>query len=217
MPSTHQKQLENLGESARKELDIKHAAREQAYQLSRTTIRGAANTIRAIHRHELEQARTLLNGVAASVEETRHLLTYHPDLYHTGYVQDAQKEYVEANATLAFVAGEPVPTQQQLTVELPPYLNGIAEAASELRRYILDALRSNNSATCEPLMETMDEVYSLLVSLDFPEAITGGLRRTTDALRGVLERTRGDLTLALRQRSLEQQIAALEKSQSSQS
>ena len=209
MPSTHQKQLENLGESARKELDIKHAAREQAYQLSRTTIRGAANTIRAIHRHELEQARTLLNGVAASVEETRHLLTYHPDLYH--------KEYVEANATLAFVAGEPVPTQQQLTVELPPYLNGIAEAASELRRYILDALRSNNSATCEPLMETMDEVYSLLVSLDFPEAITGGLRRTTDALRGVLERTRGDLTLALRQRSLEQQIAALEKSQSSQS
>jgi translin len=92
-------------------------------------------------------------------------------------------------------------------------LNGIAEAASELRRYILDALRSNNNTACEPLMETMDEVYSLLVSLDFPEAITGGLRRTTDALRGVLERTRGDLTLALRQRSLEQQIAALEKSQ----
>ena len=210
MTSPHQVDLDRLAEAAQERLTLKHTARERALQLSRSTIRSAANTIRAVHRRQLPQARQLLQEVAASVKEAQQLLKPHPDLYFTGFVQDAQKEYTEASATLAFIAAERLPTRQQLGVELPPYLNGLAEAASELRRYILDSLRRDDTATCEQLMETMDQVYSLLVTIDFPDALTGGLRHTTDALRGVLERTRGDLTTALRQHALERRLSALE-------
>ena len=93
---------------------------------------------------------------------------------------------------------------------MAPYLNGMAEAIGELRRYILDSLRRNDVGRCEEFMDVMDDIYGVLVTVDFPEAVTGGLRRTTDAMRGVLERTRGDLTMALRQRDLVQQLATLE-------
>jgi translin len=56
----------------------------------------------------------------------------------------------------------------------------------------------------------MDEIYGLLVSMDYPDALTGGLRRSTDSVRGIMEKTRGDLTFALRQRDLEQALARFE-------
>ncbi len=132
----------------------------------------------------------------------------HPALLHAGYTQDALKEYAEAHLTLALVRGASLPTAEELQVEPAAYLNGLAEAASELRRYVLDALRKGDTGDCERLLGAMDEVYSLLVTVDYPDAVTGGLRRTTDALRAVLERTRGDLTVSLRQ---EQLLAALER------
>ena len=121
----------------------------------------------------------------------------HPDVRHGGYLHDAKKEFAEAHLTLAFVRGDPLPSAATIGVEIPAYLNGMAEAASELRRHTLDCLRADRLARAEELLAVMDEVYALLVTVDYPDAVTGGLRRTTDALRGVIERTRGDLTNAL--------------------
>ncbi len=185
----------------------KQKARERALQLSREVIRSSANAIRAVHRNELTQAQSMVAATGALVAEARELLKDHADLYFTGFTQDAQKEYAEASAVYAFIAPAPLPSPADLGVEMPPYLNGLAEAASELRRYILDSLRRSDDSRCEELMERMDEVYNMMVVMDFPEALTGGLRRTTDALRAVLERTRGDLTLAMQQRRLEQRLA----------
>lgn len=125
-------------------------------------------------------------------------------------MQDAQKEYVEATATLSLVRGEPMPAPGELGVAAAPFLNGLAEAVGELRRYVLDLLRRGEVARCEPILQTMDDIYSLLVTIDYPDALTGGLRRTTDATRAILERTRGDLTFALRQRQLEDSLSRLE-------
>ena len=127
---------------------------------------------------------------------------HHPDIRHAGFVHDAAKEYAEARMTLAFVRGDPLPAADELGVEVQAYLNGMAEAASELRRYLLDLLRRGRPERGEELLGYMDEVYSLLITIDFPDAMTGGLRRTTDQLRGVLERTRGDLTTSLLQSRL---------------
>ena len=203
----HSQTLAVIAQEAQARLAQAHAAREQAFPRTRQTIHLCASAIRAAHRQDYDQCRSLLAKAQDHLRLIRDALQDHPNLYHAGYVMDAQKEYAEAWATLAFLSGTPLHGPNDLGVEVAPYLNGLAEAASELRRSILDALRRDDIAPCEQWMQTMDEVYSLLVTLDFPDAITGGLRRTTDQLRGVLERTRGDLTMALRQHSLERKLA----------
>ena len=202
-------ELNALAEEARAFFVQKHAARERALQLSRGTTQLSANAIRSAHRGQHQEARGLLDSARALVAEMKEIQESHPDVYYAGFVQDAQKEYVEANATLAFITGSPLPHPQELGVSHAPYLNGLGETIGEMRRYLLDSLRRNDISRCEELLDLMDQIHTQLFTMDFPEAITGGLRRTTDAMRGILERTRGDLTTALRQQSLEQRLTQL--------
>ena len=202
----HTSTLVAVVEEAIAQLDATNRARETALASSRTLIRQCANAIRAIHRHEWAEAEQLLGAARAVAAELRERLHQYPAIFHAGYSQDAFKEYAEACLTLALVHGGTVPAPTELGVEPAAYLNGLAEAASELRRYLLDGLRRGEAGDYERLLTAMDDVYSLLVTVDYPDAVTGGLRRTTDALRAVLERTRGDLTATLRQ---DQLIAAL--------
>ena len=206
----NQARYDQITAAALEELRGKHATRERALQLSREVIRTSANAIRAIHRNELERAKGQVEEAGALVAETKALLADYPDLYFTGYTQDAQKEYTEACCVYAFIAGDVTPTPAEVGVETASYLNGMAEAASELRRYILDSLRRDDDSRSEELMQQMDDVYNIMLVIDFPDALTGSLRRTTDQLRAVLERTRGDLTMTMRQRRLERLLSERE-------
>src|SRR5688572_2683071 len=188
--------LDEIERWARTELETRNAAREQALSQSRELTRTCANTIRAVHRRDYEQAQKLLATAKALSEGLAQNLAPYPDLFYTGYVQDAQKEYVEATATLSLIGGTPMPSPQEIGVAVAPFLNGLAEAAGELRRFVLDKLRRGELDGSEVLLQLMDEIYGLLVTIDYPDALTGGLRRTTDLARGILERTRGDLTFA---------------------
>lgn len=199
-------ELDQAVDAAIVQLDATNRARETALTTSRSLIRQCANTIRAIHRHEWQEADQLISGAAEIAARLLTLLEPYPALLHAGYTQDAFKEYAEACITRALVENASLPSAAELRVEPAAYLNGLAEAASELRRFLLDSLRRGETRDSERLLAAMDDVYSLLVTVDYPDAVTGGLRRTTDALRAVLERTRGDLTTTLRQ---EQLIAAL--------
>lgn len=200
-------QLEPIMKGVRAVFIDKNQAREQALPLSRETIRHSANAIRAIHRGEFDQAEELIARARDLVAQAKEAVRDHPSIYHAGFVHDAQKEYVEACATLAVIAGRPLPTPEALSVELPAYLNGLGETVGELRRHLLDTLRGGDVDRCEVILTAMDDIYSVLVTLDYPDAMTGGLRRTTDAVRGILERTRGDLTVSVRQRELERRLA----------
>ncbi|MBE7520044.1 MAG: haloacid dehalogenase [Thermoflexaceae bacterium] len=175
----------------------KNAAREKALAASRSIIRMSANAIRAVHRGEFAEAAAKLDEARAVRDEAVAALAGHGDVYHAGFLHDAQKEYAEARSTLALLSGRPLPSPEELGVEYPAYLNGIAEAVGELRRSLMDRLRGGDSTGCEELLEAMDDIYSVLVTIDFPDAMTGGLRRTTDQTRGILEKTRGDLTMAI--------------------
>lgn len=192
-----------IADEIRGELDAKNAVRDKALVTCREAIRFCANSIRAIHRGELEEASKLLEEARIRLRVTAEELKDYPDLYHSGYVQDAQKEFVEAEVIHAIIQGELIPNHRELEVEVAPYLNGFGEAVSECRRAVLDLLRAGNMSRAEELMKIMDDAYYMLVSLDYPDAITGGLRRTMDNVRAVLERTRGDLTVTLRQSELE--------------
>ena len=203
-------QLDPIMEQVRAIFADKNQARERTLPLCREALRHSANAIRAVHREEFAQAEELIGRAGGLLRQAREGLHDHPDIYHAGFVHDAQKEYVEACATLAVIADRPLPTPETLAVELPAYLNGLGEAVGELRRHLLDKLRAGDVDHCEGILTAMDDIYGVLVTLDYPEAMTGGLRRTTDAVRGILERTRGDLTVSVRQRELEQRLAEFE-------
>jgi len=197
MGPDHSDAIASVGDFARGVLEEKHEAREVTLSASRRAIRSCASAIRAVHRHEFDAARGLIAEAGAFLAQAEAALDGHGDVRHGGFLRDAQKEFAEANLTLAFVAGEPMPGPDALDVGVPAYLNGMAEVASELRRQALDCLRRDEPDRAEGLLAIMDDVYGLLVTVDYPEALTGGLRRSTDALRAVVERTRGDVTNAL--------------------
>ncbi len=207
--------LREIAETAEASFRQTHDVREQALRLSREIVRNSANSIRATHRGEFEKARRLLTEVSELAAEIETTLKDHPNVYYAGYVEDAQKEYAEASATLSFVEGTDLVGPEDLGIGAAPYMNGLAEAVGELRRFILDSLRKNDLTRCEELLEVMDEIYTILVSMDFPDAVTRRLRRSTDMVRGILERTRGDLTVALGQHRLEKRLAGVRGGQQS--
>ena len=213
MPSRYREILSSIGATVLNELTDKNRDREQALSVSREVIRFSANAIRAVHRGEFEDARELIRKGEARLKEADHIKVTNPSIFNAGFMNDARKEFTEANITLAVISGSDIPSIDDLKVDAGAYINGMAEVIGELRRYILDALRRNAVDGCQEFMDIMDEMYSVLVTIDFPEGVTSGLRHNTDAMRGVLERTRGDLTMALRQHSLEARLAAWEDSQ----
>jgi translin len=195
--------IAGIAEEIRALLDQTNQVREDALRLSREVIRLSANSIRASHREEWEEACELKSQARGKVEETRGNLKDKLEIYYTGYVQDAQKEYAESELTYAIVRELPLPRHDELGVEAAAYLNGLAEAIGESRRHVLDVLRHGDLPRAERILNIMDEVYYVLITFDYPDAVTQGLRRQTDMVRGVLERTRGDITLLLQQRNLE--------------
>ncbi len=202
--------LSTIIDAIRDDFTTASALRDDTLARSRALIRACAHAIRAIHRHEWAEAEAMLAEARADGEAMVAPLAAHPDLYHSGYTQDALKELVEAHVVYAVIRGEgnELPQPSNLYVTGATYLKGLSEAATEMRRYVLDLVRRGDVAEAEPYLDFMDEVYSHLVTVDFPDALTYGLRRQTDILRGVLERTRGDLTMSLRQEQMRQ---ALEK------
>ena len=198
--------LESIAEQIRQDFSAKDAAREKVLPLCRDAIRCCSQAIRAVHRQEFDQATELLKSARNLLTESEQAVTAHSELNNTGFVRDAQKEFAEGSIILALVTGKQIPDPGQLGIDAASYLNGLGEAVGELRRYLLDGMRQGDLSRSEELLLTMDDIYSVLVTMDFPDAITGGLRRTTDMVRGVLERTRSDLTLAIRQKDLENKL-----------
>lgn len=208
--SSDEGKLWQIGEEIIGRLDGINTIRERALAESRRVVRLSANATRAVHRNEFDTAIGLLEDARAMRDSLEQDLHDYPNIYWSGYVQDAQKEYAEARITLGIISRTGMPSPADLNVEDAVFLKGLGEAAGELRRYSLDSMRRHDLDRATELLSSMDEIYDLLVSVDYPDAVTGGLRRTTDMVRGVLERTRGDLTLALRQRELTEALSHAE-------
>jgi translin len=203
-------QLETIAKRIQADFEARNDARDETLRRSRELIRLCATAIRASHRDEWDAAHGLLAEADQVANELQESLVPYPDLLGAGYTQDALKEVVEAHVTLALASNTPIPEPEELGVCYASYLNGLCEGASEIRRRCLDEMRRGDTAEAERLLEAMDEIYDILVTFDFPDAITGGLRRRVDQLRGVLERTRGDLTNSLRQDRLVQALNEFE-------
>jgi translin len=202
--------LDEIAERIHQDFEQRTAARDRALTQARTLTRHCAHAIRAIHRNEDENAQTHLAEAGQLARTLRMELVNYPDLYHAGYTQDALKEFAEARLVFALVHGLDIPGCEELHLEPATYLKGLAEAAGELRRRCLDMLLAEKPDEAQRMLSLMDEIFAILVTMDYPDGITGGLRRLTDMARGIIERTRGDLTLSLRQERLEQSLRRVE-------
>jgi len=198
--------LEIIAAELRPYFAAEDEAREKALRSCRQVIRYSADAIRAVHRQDSDKAKQLLNSAHELLRELNLDLAGHGRLLHSGFIHDAQKEFTEGYITLTLIAGEDLPKPGILGVSNAAYLDGLGESVGELRRYILDSLRRGEFSRCEELLTIMDEICGILMTMDFPELLAHGLRRTTDAIRGIIERTRGDLTVALRQKNLETKL-----------
>ncbi len=194
--------LSHISEGLRTQFDAKTSARESALSSSRSAIRACGNAIRALHRYEVDAATKLLDEAQSQLDAARAALEQHPDVLHAGFFHDAEKELVEAHITFALVTDADFPAPDRLEVTPQAYTKGMAEAIGELRRHILDLMRHGELERCEQLLGAMDDMYYLLVSMDYPDGITFGLRRLTDVARSIIERTRGDFTTSAIQSSL---------------
>lgn len=201
--------LEKIADQIRQNFDIRNAKRDQALAQARQLTRACSLAIRAVHRDDKDAMAVQLSEARALADKLTKELRGYPDLYYAGYSQDALKEFVEANVTCALIQNQALQTPEDLHVEEATYLNGLAEVIGELRRRTLDILRSGYSEEAERLLHIMDEIYSVLVTIDYPDAITNGLRRQTDVARGIIEKTRGDVTFSLRGEQLTEAIRQL--------
>lgn len=198
--------LDSIANEIRQSFIAKDAARERVLPLCRESIRHCGNAIRAVHRQQFDQASERLLSARQLLDEVEQATTEYPELSSSGLVRDAQKEFAEGSTTLAMIIRQPLPTPAGLRVDQAAYLNGLGEAVGELRRYLLDSMRRGDLSRGEELLTMMDDIYNTLFAMDFPDAITGGLRHTTDSIRGIMERTRSDLTLAISQKDLEEKL-----------
>jgi translin len=198
--------LQALSEEFHRRFDEKMVAREAALVASRKSIRSSANAIRAIHRGEAEEAERLMGEARRALDEGEAATESQPDIRHAGFLHDAQKEYAEARLTEAVVFGRNLPAPDEVGVPPAAFLNGMAEAIGEARRTVLDLLRGGESHRAEMVLAAMDDMYGVLVTMDYPDAITGNLRRSTDVARSIIEKTRGDLTVSLVQRDLREAL-----------
>ena len=196
-----------ISDRVHQSFEVRTRVRDEALAQARILTRYSAHAIRAIHRSEQDLADQHLQAARAIVTGLKQNLAAYPDLFYAGYTQDAIKEFCEASITCALILNRPLPMPEELEVEYPTYLNGLAETTGELRRRCLDILRHGYSDEAERLLACMDDIYALLVTLDYPDAVTSNLRRHTDLVRGIVERTRGDMTLALREQRLQAAIA----------
>ena len=208
MTENFSSRLDAVAESIRLSFTEKDAAREKALPLSREAIRHCSLSIRAIHRQQFAEAEVELARAKTLIDEAEATIDACDELSNTSFFRDAQKEYAEGRITLAIITGKSIPTPGELAVDSAAYLNGMGEVVGELRRYILDGLRRGDLSRAEELLSVMNAIYEMLVTMDFPDGITGNLRRTTDVVRGILEKTRSDLTLSLQQKRLEERLGA---------
>jgi len=203
--------LDSIADKIRSDLLVKDAAREKALPLCREAIRYCSKAIRALHRQEFDNAGDMLGSARKLVYDAKQSLAEYCELQHSRFLLDAQKEFAEGSVTLALITRQKLPNPDELEVDYAAYLNGLGEAVGEVRRYILDSLRKGDQSRSDELLQAMDDIYDVLVTMDFPDAITASLRHTTDMVRAVLERTRSDLTLAIQQKGLENKLESFKR------
>ncbi len=201
--------LEEIGKEIEEVLDEKDSVREIAIKSSREIIRIASRVITKLHRRENE-----IEEIRRIKEEVWHLrsllLNEYPDLFYSGFVQNALQEYVEALLLEAIINKKDIPSPKELYVNPSAYLMGCGDVVGELRREVLESLRVGNFNQAESYLQLMEEFYEMLMRFNYPSGLVP-IKQKQDVARALVEKTRGEITIAAMNRNLELKIEKFEK------
>ncbi len=170
-----------------KVLDEKDKVREQAIKMSRDIIRVSSDIVTLVHSGNTEGAAQLVNKLKDIVVGFSKLVEPHSELRHSGFVNNALAEYVEAMMFFNFVVKGRVPTLEELGVHYVPYLLGLCDFVGELRRHVMDLVRVGSFDRAFEILELMEGIYEILRKLDYPDALVPGLRHKVDVMRRLID------------------------------
>jgi len=177
-------------------LSVIDTMREEVLQKTRLIVRKAAETIKAVHREEWDNAEKNIAEMRTALKSVGEQVKQHETLAKRNYVEISEQEFAEAAILYSLLHESQIKTPSDLQIPDLSWLLGLADVAGELRRHCLDAIRNGNMAVAEHMLELMEEIYQNLFSLDYPKGLLGGLREKTDAVRKMLQATRGELAIA---------------------
>lgn len=195
----------------RKHFDAQEELREKVLDVSREVIRLSARAIAATHREDQSNADEFLAKARDTLLTLTEAVKAEPRLANSGIILAAYQEYGEATLVRALIRDGKLLTPEELSIPYKPYLAALADAAGELRRHALDSIRADEVERAERALKLMEEIFELLMEFDYPDAILPGMKRKQDMVRRVIEHTRGDLTIAIRQRRLERTLKRAER------
>lgn len=203
-------ELEGFLDSIREEIEQDDHIRESALQLSRTAVRKCSESIKMSHRGNFEAASALVEEAYSIISEAQAEVAKSAFISKSRILDIAYQELAEAvNVLHILEKGEAVPAVEY-NIPSRDYLTGLADTIGELRRAVLESLRNGRTERGVTLLAMMESIYEGLNSFDFPNALIPDLRRKSDVARTLIERTRADVTTAVRQDKLMHEIRELE-------
>lgn len=206
--------LEEISIRIRNNLELKDRIREEGLKISREIVRECRTASFALHGKNFEKASNSIEAAGKALKKLEARFEGHADIYHAGFVEHAQQEYSEVAVLYSLLKDEGkaqnLPSPDELGVEYAAYLNGLGDVVGELRRHILDLIREESFEKAEVFLGVMENIHETIMDFDYPDAITGGLRRKTDVSRSLIEKTRGDVVNAIQQKKLELAMKSLE-------
>jgi len=200
------KNLDEIADRIQSRLDEKDTVREIAIKSSRAIIRISGSVIHSIHKKE--DVRRMMGEAMDEAQRLRGLLEEHPEIWNSGLVEDAMQELSEAAIIMSIADDAPLPDPEELGVPMTAYLLGLADAIGELRRFTLESLRQGNTETATVFLEMMEDMFKVIMRFDYPDALVS-IRRKQDIARSLLEKTRGELAVAVSSKMLGDKISAL--------
>ncbi len=199
--------LNNLSET----FDKLNEIRETSLTISRAIVRDCSKSIRFIHRSDIKGAEEFIDSAKKKITELKKLTENVSEISFAGYVLDAEREYVEAVLFYVYESKGYIEPFEKFNVHPSSYIQGIGDTIGEWRRKALDHLRNLELVKSESYLNIMEEGLGILNELDYPDALTGGLRRYADNARGIIERTRSDITNAFVNEALRNDISNIKK------
>jgi translin len=196
------KNLEKIIDKIEKSIDDKDRIREKALRHSREIIINCRKAIQLIHQGQTEKAKMHLRKASAKLASLYDITGNYPELFHAGYVENAAQEFVEAKCLLNIIQGKNLPDPDKLQTTYSSYLLGLCDVVGELRRKSLDSILVGSAEEANKYLKLMENIYDAIIKFDYPSSLVP-IKRKQDQVRGIIEKTRGELAVASCERRIE--------------
>lgn len=202
--------LEQVLQQIKNDLMQKNDIREETHESMRKTTSLSKQAILLIHQKKYKEAEEYLAEAENKISSLKALSKEYPEIIYGGMFSAALQEYSEARIFFTLIKEDRFVSPSEIKVPSVDYVLGLADVIGEYRRLALDDLREDKVKKGEECLKIMDEIFIQLLALDEAYMLVPGLRHKSDTARRIIETTRGDITVEVRRKSLEDYLKKIE-------